>query len=180
MRRAVWLSVMVLLSGCTLDSFRSKPLGQPSQPAPSPSTGSPEQVTFAGTLGVNLAEMNRTPTGLYWKDLVVGTGPEAVAGSTAAVDYTGWLPDAREFDSSRHGGNPYVFVLGQGRVIAGWDEGVAGMRVGGRRLLVIPPDLGYGAHGMGGVIPPDATLVFDVELQAVSSPGAPVATPAPR
>ena len=108
--------------------------------------------------------MARSSTGLYWRDLAVGEGAEAVMGSTAVVAYTGWLPDGREFDSSKRAGQPYSFPVGRGRVIKGWDEGLAGMRVGGRRLLVIPPSLGYGASGSSGVIPGNATLVFEVEL----------------
>jgi FKBP-type peptidyl-prolyl cis-trans isomerase FkpA len=175
MRRAVPLCLLILLSGCSRDTFRSRPLESP-KAGRSPNIGSPEQVQFSSGLGVNLARMTRTPSGLYWQDLVVGTGTEAVAGSTVDVDYTGWLPDARQFDSSKNAGKPYNFVLGQGRVIAGWDQGVAGMRVGGRRLLVIPPELGYGASGAGGLIPPNATLVFVVELRDV--PGQAASPPA--
>jgi FKBP-type peptidyl-prolyl cis-trans isomerase FkpA len=107
-------------------------------------------------------------------DTVVGTGDEAVAGHTVSVHYTGWLFDAaasdhkgKKFDSSVDRGQPFGFPLGGGRVIQGWDQGVAGMKVGGKRTLIIPPELGYGARGAGGVIPPNATLVFDVELLAV-------------
>jgi FKBP-type peptidyl-prolyl cis-trans isomerase FkpA len=107
-------------------------------------------------------------------DLVQGTGATATAGQGVTVHYTGWLhdPDAHEtkgqkFDSSRDRGQPFQFQLGAGQVIRGWDEGVAGMQVGGQRRLTIPPELGYGARGAGGVIPPNATLVFDVELLAV-------------
>jgi FKBP-type peptidyl-prolyl cis-trans isomerase len=108
--------------------------------------------------------------GLVKTDTVVGKGKEAVAGKTVEVHYTGWLYEVtaakqrgKQFDSSV-GRGPFSFPLGAGRVIKGWDEGVAGMKVGGKRTLVIPPELGYGARGAGGVIPPDATLVFDVEL----------------
>ncbi len=107
-------------------------------------------------------------------DIKVGTGDLAEAGRNVTVHYTGWLHDAaapenkgRKFDSSRDRGDPFRFTLGVGQVIAGWDQGVAGMKVGGQRVLTIPPELGYGARGAGGVIPPNATLIFDVELLAV-------------
>jgi len=105
-----------------------------------------------------------TPSGLKYVDEKVGTGAEAKAGQTAVVHYTGWLTDGRKFDSSKDRGQPFTFPLGGGRVIKGWDEGVQGMKVGGVRRLTIPPQLGYGASGAGGVIPPNATLVFEVEL----------------
>jgi FKBP-type peptidyl-prolyl cis-trans isomerase FkpA len=118
--------------------------------------------------------MITTPSGLQDEDTVVGTGAEAAAGQRVKVHYTGWLhaPEAtdnrgRKFDSSKDRGDPFVFGLGGGQVIRGWDEGVQGMKVGGTRVLVIPADLGYGARGAGGVIPPGATLVFEVELLAV-------------
>src|SRR5919197_3706825 len=98
------------------------------------------------------------------EDLVVGEGAEAKAGQSVTVHYTGWLTDGRKFDSSRDRGEPFTFNLGARQVIAGWDEGVAGMKVGGRRRLVIPPDLGYGSRGVGGVIKPNETLVFVVDL----------------
>ena len=101
------------------------------------------------------------------EDLVVGDGPEATAGRKVQVHYTGWLTDGKKFDSSLDRGQPFAFTLGAGQVIDGWDKGVAGMRVGGKRKLTIPPHLGYGARGAGGVIPPNATLVFDVELVKV-------------
>jgi FKBP-type peptidyl-prolyl cis-trans isomerase FkpA len=164
MRRVLPLFLLVLAAGCTLDSVRSKPLGAPARADANPNIGAPESVRYHPSLAVDVATMVHTPSGLYWKDLAVGTGAEAVSGSQAVVEYTGWLPDARQFDSSRNSGQPYTFPVGQGLVIAGWDEGVAGMRVGGRRLLVIPPELGYGANGSGGVIPGGATLIFEVKL----------------
>ena len=109
-----------------------------------------------------------TSTGLQYIDTEVGTGAEAKAGQNVLVHYTGWLYNNGEqgakFDSSKDRGQPFAFGLGQRMVIAGWDEGVAGMKVGGKRTLIIPPELGYGARGAGGVIPPNATLKFDVEL----------------
>ncbi len=108
-----------------------------------------------------------TPSGLKYVDQVVGTGEVAVAGKTASVHYTGWLENGKKFDSSVDRGQPFSFPLGARRVIKGWDEGVQGMKVGGKRKLTIPSDLGYGSSGAGGVIPPNATLIFDVELLGV-------------
>lgn len=101
------------------------------------------------------------------EDLVTGTGPEAKAGDTVSVHYTGWLTDGTEFDSSLDRGQPYVFTLGQGGVIEGWDKGLVGMKVGGTRKLTIPPEMAYGEQGSGGVIPPNATLLFEVELVSI-------------
>jgi FKBP-type peptidyl-prolyl cis-trans isomerase len=98
------------------------------------------------------------------EDIVVGTGHEAVAGKQVHVHYTGWLTDGRKFDSSRDRGKPFAFPLGAGRVIRGWDRGVVGMKEGGKRKLTIPAELGYGAQGAGRLIPPNATLIFEVEL----------------
>jgi FKBP-type peptidyl-prolyl cis-trans isomerase FkpA len=105
-----------------------------------------------------------TDSGLKYEDLQAGDGDEAAAGQRVTVHYTGWLLDGDKFDSSVDRNEPFVFSLGKGMVIQGWDEGVAGMKVGGKRRLTIPPQLGYGSRGAGGVIPPNATLVFDVEL----------------
>ncbi len=117
--------------------------------------------------------MNGAPATLQIEDITVGEGATATAGARVAVHYTGWLHDAsqpaqrgRQFDSSRSRGDPFHFNLGAGMVIRGWDEGVQGMKVGGTRVLTIPPEMGYGARGAGGVIPPNATLVFEVELLA--------------
>jgi len=121
-----------------------------SQPPPAGGAGGGQEVT--------------APSGLKYTDLVVGSGAEPKPGQTAVVHYTGWLLDGTKFDSSKDRGQPFSFPLGQGRVIRGWDEGVATMRVGGTRRLTIPPELGYGARGAGGVIPPNATLAFEVEL----------------
>ncbi len=110
-----------------------------------------------------------TDSGLKYVDLVEGTGASPQNGQTLVVHYTGTLEDGTQFDSSRDRDRPFSFKLGAGQVIRGWDEGFATMRVGGRRTLIIPPDLGYGARGAGGVIPPNATLIFDVELLRVGA-----------
>jgi len=114
------------------------------------------------------------PSGLQVDDTTVGSGAEATAGQRVKVHYTGWLHDpsapnnrGKKFDSSKDRGDPFSFALGGGQVIRGWDEGVQGMKVGGTRVLTIPPEMGYGARGAGGVIPPNATLVFEVELLGV-------------
>lgn len=109
-----------------------------------------------------------TASGLIIEDKIEGTGGTATAGQTVTVHYTGWLADGRQFDSSKDRQEPFEFLLGGRRVIAGWDEGVVGMKIGGTRTLTIPPELGYGARGAGGVIPPNATLVFEVELLGLS------------
>jgi FKBP-type peptidyl-prolyl cis-trans isomerase FkpA len=108
-----------------------------------------------------------TPSGLIFEDITIGSGAVASAGQKVTVHYTGWLTTGEKFDSSKDRSDPFVFPLGGGRVIKGWDEGVQGMKVGSTRKLTIPPDLGYGARGAGGVIPPNATLMFDVELLGV-------------
>jgi hypothetical protein len=133
----------------------------PSEDAPS--------IAQANALGGEMSapKPRTTASGLQITDLVVGEGAEATPGQTVSVNYRGTLQNGKEFDSS-YGRGPFSFPLGAGRVIKGWDEGVAGMKVGGKRQLVIPPDLAYGSRGAGGVIPPDATLLFDVELLGVS------------
>jgi FKBP-type peptidyl-prolyl cis-trans isomerase len=118
-------------------------------------TGGPTKVT---------GEATKTPSGLEYWDIKVGTGAVAQAGHKVKVDYTGWLTNGKQFDSSVGTGKPFEFMLGAGQVIKGWDQGVAGMKVGGKRQLRIPPDLAYGAKGYPGAIPANATLVFDVQL----------------
>ena len=123
----------------------------------------------ASALGgpIDVEKSRLTASGLRITDVVVGTGAEASPGDTVVVHYRGTLEDGSQFDASYDRGTPFSFPLGAGRVIKGWDEGVQGMQVGGKRKLVIPPDLGYGSRGAGGVIPPNATLIFDVELLEV-------------
>jgi len=111
--------------------------------------------------------MVTTASGLQYEDTTIGDGQEAKAGDNVSVHYTGWLEDGTKFDSSKDRNQAFEFQLGAGRVIKGWDEGVAGMKVGGSRKLTIPSELGYGARGAGGVIPPNATLIFEVELLAI-------------
>jgi FKBP-type peptidyl-prolyl cis-trans isomerase len=111
--------------------------------------------------------MTTTPSGLQYEDLQEGSGAAAKSGDTVEVHYTGWLTNGKKFDSSVDRGQPFSFQLGAGRVIKGWDEGVAGMKPGGKRKLTIPSALGYGTRGAGGVIPPNADLVFEVELLKV-------------
>lgn len=125
----------------------------------------PAVETYAASLGVNIAAMTKRNDNLYIQDLTVGTGAEAVAGRTLDMRYSGWLANGNRFDSNV-GGPVFSFTLGAGMVIPGWDQGVAGMRVGGKRKLVIGSALGYGPSGSG-PIPPNATLVFDVEVVAV-------------
>ena len=108
-----------------------------------------------------------TASGLVYEDTVVGAGAEAKAGQQVSVHYTGWLTNGSKFDSSKDRNDPFEFSLGMRQVIGGWDEGIQGMKIGGTRKLTIPPELGYGARGAGGVIPPNATLVFEVDLLAI-------------
>jgi FKBP-type peptidyl-prolyl cis-trans isomerase len=117
--------------------------------------------------GATMSATTTTASGLKYEDIKQGDGDVATAGKTVSVHYTGWLTDGKKFDSSKDRGQPFEFPLGGGRVIKGWDEGVEGMKVGGTRKLTIPPELGYGSRGAGGVIPPGATLVFEVELLKV-------------
>ncbi len=128
-----------------------------------PTAVDPRDVTFAPELGVDLDAMTRTSSGLYYQDLEAGEGEAASAGQQVAVYYRGWLPNGTRFDQRQAPSEPFVFTLGTGAVIAGWDQGVAGMRPGGLRLLVIPPSLGYGDRP-NGPIPANSVLVFEVRL----------------
>lgn len=120
---------------------------------------------------IDESSATKTPSGLKYIDTQKGTGTEAVKGKTVSVHYTGWIylagKKGKKFDSSHNRGTPFSFPLGAGRVIKGWDEGVQGMKVGGKRTLIIPADLGYGSRGAGAAIPPNANLIFDVELLEV-------------
>ncbi len=155
LRAALLVSVALLsaglIVGCSAQPEATAPQ-EGAQPAPQ---ATPEPTAPGATEDV---------TELKIEDTVVGKGPEAKAGDTVSVHYSGFLTDGSPFDSSLASGQPFEFQLGAGDVIPGWDQGVAGMKVGGKRKLTIPPDLAYGAAGAGGVIPPNATLVFDVEL----------------
>lgn len=131
----------------------------PAKKAPArPMASGPTKVTGEGT---------KTPSGLQYWDIKVGTGAEAATGQHVKVDYTGWLTNGKKFDSSVGTGRPFDFTLGQAQVIKGWDEGIVGMKVGGKRQLHIPPDLAYGEKGYDTVIPPNSTLIFDVRLVEV-------------
>lgn len=156
------LSSLVLLGGCDLrDSGRP----ERSEEAPVEHEESTVPAEFAESLGIDLSEMQRTASGLYVQDLADGRGLAARSGHVVVVHYTGWLPNGEQFDSTRESGEARSFQLGARRdVIAGWEEGVSGMRIGGKRRLVVPPQLGYGARGVPGAIPPNATLIYEFEL----------------
>jgi peptidylprolyl isomerase len=135
--------------------------------AMAPDSNQADASALGGPMNAEKAQI--LASGLRVTDLEVGTGPEAVAGQTVVVHYRGTLENGKQFDASYDRGKPFTFPLGRGQVIKGWDEGVQGMKVGGKRKLVIPPELGYGTRGAGGVIPPNATLIFEVELLDIKS-----------
>ena len=153
MRFGVSLAIIVALTA----AFGTAQTAAKKAPA-RPNTNAPTKVTGEGV---------KTPSGLQYWDIKVGTGQEAKEGSRVRVHYTGWLTNGKKFDSSVDAGKPFDFRVGNGEVIKGWEEGVTGMKVGGKRQLRIPPDLAYGAQGYPGAIPPNATLIFDIQLLAV-------------
>ena len=148
------LTLVLALAACTSDV-------QPDTPPPPPGNPDPTANTYAPALGIQLPAFYKTPNGVYYQDTKIGTGMVAAPGAQVTAKYTGWLPDGTQFDSGT-----FPFRIGGGMVIAGWDEGVQGMRVGGVRKLVIPAALGYGEQGAPPDIAPDETLVFVVDLRA--------------
>ncbi|MCE7981184.1 MAG: FKBP-type peptidyl-prolyl cis-trans isomerase [Caldilinea sp. CFX5] len=166
MRKQWWWVVIVVMAATLVIAC-----GPETAPAAEPATQADSaQSTTQKTEGTIV----KTASGLQYQELKAGDGPAAKAGDIVAVHYTGKLTDGKKFDSSLDRGQPFQFALGQGQVIKGWDEGIALMKKGGKAILTIPPELGYGARGAGGVIPPNATLVFEVELVDIL-PGAPAA-----
>jgi FKBP-type peptidyl-prolyl cis-trans isomerase FkpA len=178
-RAALWLSAGIILVAClSIIACTSQPTAPP-QGSAQPGQAQPDQAQPSqaqpgeGQPSAQPAQPATASTGgapvtkLEIKDVKVGNGAVAKSGDSVTVDYTGWLTDGTKFDSSVDRKQPFTFALGAGQVIPGWDQGVAGMKVGGVRKLTIPPDLGYGAQGAGGVIPPNATLIFEVKLLAV-------------
>ncbi len=153
LKKTIFLAIIALTANAVLAQSRTT-----RKAAPRPSTSAPTKVTGAPT---------KTASGLEYWNIKVGTGATAASGQNVTVHYTGWLTSGKKFDSSVDAGRPFDFVLGAGQVIKGWDEGVAGMKGGGKRQLRIPPQLAYGERGYPGVIPPNSTLIFDVQLLAV-------------
>ncbi len=170
LRCAGLISVCYLMVGCPEEGVpkASTTAETTSTPvATSTAVTIPASPTATPTSTTSSGKVITTPSGLKYEDLKVGTGATPKTGQTVSVQYTGTLENGTKFDSSRDRGVPFEFQIGTGQVIPGWDEGLSTMKVGGRRNLIVPPNLGYGAAGAGGVIPPNATLIFDVELVGV-------------
>jgi len=157
---------ILLLAAVALGSASGCSMGASGKPNATQLTGEPETLQYAPALNVQLDRMTKTPSGLLYLDREIGTGAAAEKGKRVSVGYIGSLANGKIFDQSGPG-DPIQFVLGQGRVISGWEEGIAGMKVGGKRLLVIRPSLAYGNASPGAGIPPNATLVFEVTLDGV-------------
>lgn len=158
---ALLIAVILLSTSCS-----SRPAGDLATAPILKTTGQPEELVYAPNLGVSLTRMTRTVSGLYYQDLLVGNGAVAASGRVVRVNYIGWLADGSMFDQSQDG-RPLTVQLGQGRLIQGWEDGLIGMRAGGRRLLVIPPGLAYGNQSPAPTVPANATLIFDVQLAQV-------------
>lgn len=158
-RRLLAAVVMAAAGACSQSTSSSV---SAASAAPLPIAGDIERTTFDPALGVNLGAMIKRASGMYVQDLTPGTGAVATRGRTVVVRYTGWLPNGKQFDSSE-----ISVTLGSNKTIAAWEEGLLGMRVGGKRRLVVPPNLGYGARGAGDDIPPNSVLVFDMEVTSV-------------
>lgn len=169
MRNAFLLLTVLTVSACADPPDETADAPEEFAPMALPA---PVADSYADELGVDLDAMDRTDSGLYLFDVETGSGDVVESGDRVRVHYTGWLPDGTKFDSSHDRDEPFDVTIGVGSVIPGWDEGVPGMQPGGVRRLVIPPALAYGDAGAGGVIPPDATLVFDIELLEILDDGA--------
>ena len=158
-RRLVAVALVLASNAC---GGGSSSAATSAAPAPQPIAGDIERTTFAPSLGVHLDQMTKRASGMYVQDLTPGTGGVATRGRSVVVRYTGWLPSGKQFDSGE-----ISVTLGTNKTIAAWEEGLLGMRVGGKRRLVVPPNLGYGARGAGDDIPPNSVLVFDMEVTSV-------------
>jgi FKBP-type peptidyl-prolyl cis-trans isomerase FkpA len=159
LKRGLKAAAVICLSACGQSGSATAAVGSS---APQPIAGDIERTTFAPVLGVNLGAMTKRASGMYVQDLAPGTGAVATRGRSVVVHYTGWLPNGKQFDTGE-----ISVTLGSNKTIAAWEEGLLGMRVGGKRRLVVPPNLGYGARGAGDDIPPNSVLVFDMEVTSV-------------